>query len=344
MKRNEKIVGKSRDYVLIKYELGSDDHFEAYWNEASQTSFYLVSLKDGSRKILKKGISNLGEKLQFSPTGKWIIFYDFKSGNYFSYEIATGMVRSITGCVANSWIDLDNDEPEPQLPDRLVKWLENDDAVLINDGYDIWLIDPSGCKIPVNLTNAYGRKHRIKFDVLNDDASLNNFSVQKGSLILFKAINTINKDWGFYSKALGTTGNPAILSMGPYIYGLWAGQNNYNYPPIKAKNAGVYLVLRSNESEAPNYFLTTDFKTFEQLSNVQPQKNYNWDTTKLHRWESLDGTSLQGILYKPENFDSTKKIPEFFLLRKSVQTEWIHISGLRPPRKNYIPLFEVTVI
>jgi dipeptidyl aminopeptidase/acylaminoacyl peptidase len=35
-------------------------------------------------------------------------------------------------------------------------------------------------------------------------------------------------------------------------------------------------------------------------------------TTELHHWKSPDGKLLQGILYKPENFDSTKKYPLIF--------------------------------
>jgi dipeptidyl aminopeptidase/acylaminoacyl peptidase len=59
-------------------------------------------------------------------------------------------------------------------------------------------------------------------------------------------------------------------------------------------------------SEAPNFFLTHDFKRFNKLSDVRPQKGYNWMTSELHEWTMFDGKKSQGILYKPENFDPHK--------------------------------------
>jgi len=38
-------------------------------------------------------------------------------------------------------------------------------------------------------------------------------------------------------------------------------------------------------------------------------RNYLWGTVELVKWTSSDGVPLQGLLYKPENFDPTKKYP-----------------------------------
>src|SRR4029079_525304 len=43
--------------------------------------------------------------------------------------------------------------------------------------------------------------------------------------------------------------------------------------------------------------------------NYQPQKGYQWFTEELCSFKHMDGKAGQGILYKPENFDSTKKYP-----------------------------------
>jgi dipeptidyl aminopeptidase/acylaminoacyl peptidase len=100
--------------------------------------------------------------------------------------------------------------------------------------------------------------------------------------------------------------------MGPYVYDIPGNPyvpDNCKFTPIKAQGAEVYLVERMKATEAPNYFITTDFKKFKPLSDVQPQNRYNWLTSELVSWKGLDGRRLQGILYKPENFDSTKKYP-----------------------------------
>src|SRR5690606_15624861 len=47
-----------------------------------------------------------------------------------------------------------------------------------------------------------------------------------------------------------------------------------------------------------------------KISDLNSQKaEYLWGSAELVEWRSLDGVPLQGILYKPENFDPNKKYP-----------------------------------
>jgi dipeptidyl aminopeptidase/acylaminoacyl peptidase len=80
----------------------------------------------------------------------------------------------------------------------------------------------------------------------------------------------------------------------------------------KASNVDAFLVRKMKVSQCPNYFLTKDFKKFEQLTNVNPEKEYNWLFSELINYKTLTGRWTQGILYKPENFDLTKKYPIIF--------------------------------
>ncbi|HJT75265.1 MAG TPA: prolyl oligopeptidase family serine peptidase, partial [Chitinophaga sp.] len=75
------------------------------------------------------------------------------------------------------------------------------------------------------------------------------------------------------------------------------------YKPVKARDTTVYLVQRMNAGSAPNLFITTDFISFKPITNFQPQHPYNWLTVELTK---------EGLLYKPENFDSTKHYPVIF--------------------------------
>jgi dipeptidyl aminopeptidase/acylaminoacyl peptidase len=48
----------------------------------------------------------------------------------------------------------------------------------------------------------------------------------------------------------------------------------------------------------------------KKLSVTNPQQSkYNWGTAELVEWMSFDRQKLQGILYKPENFEPSKKYP-----------------------------------
>jgi hypothetical protein len=307
---NERIMTIGNEFALIIHELGSRGQFEAYWNAQAEFSYSLESLTDGQRKLLRDKVKSYDGGVSISPNWKWAVYYDFNTNDFFSINIETGRRINVTKHCPTSWIKSENAYPMPSLTGWPI-WVDNDRFLLLYDNYDVWKIDPTGEKIPENLTNGYGKKYHIKFEVLNND-ELQERNNSFHSYLLLKAFNKDNKETGFFKKNLGISGNPERLFMGPYVFGQWNGYGSYNYPPIKAKDTNAYIVIRMKDDEAPNYFFTNDFKIFNAISDLQPQKFYNWYTTELHTWKSLDGSILQGILYKPQNFDSTKKYPLIF--------------------------------
>jgi dipeptidyl aminopeptidase/acylaminoacyl peptidase len=136
--------------------------------------------------------------------------------------------------------------------------------------------------------------------------------------LLMVAFCPANKYNGFYLKKLNRKGNPELLSMGPYTFNhkmsslFFSQELDDGMIPLKAADANVWIVKRMNACEAPNFFLTSDFKSYKALTYLQPQKAYNWLTTELVTWKQLDGKKCQGVLYKPEDFDPRKKYPVIF--------------------------------
>jgi len=312
--KDESIIERSDSFVLIMHKLGNYGIFEAGWNSAAQLSYWLVSTRDGSRKLVKDHIVNPQGGVGLSPGGRWIIYYDFGRRNYFSYEVATGITRNITKGSHTVWTDEDNDNPEVKLAwvPWQKTWLWRDGDLLINDSYDIWRVDPAGIRPPMNLTNGYGRRRRIKFNWMDEGSRSQDAILRMGSPLLLSAFNTITKDRGFYRKTLDAGGDPDSCLMGPFVFGEWDGYGTYNYPPMKAKESNVYLMFRMSAVEAPNYWVTRDCKHFIALTDVQPQKHYNWMRTQLIHWKTLDSSLSSGILYMPENFDPQKKYPLIF--------------------------------
>jgi dipeptidyl aminopeptidase/acylaminoacyl peptidase len=52
------------------------------------------------------------------------------------------------------------------------------------------------------------------------------------------------------------------------------------------------------------------FASSKQISTANPQQSdYSWGTAELMTWTSLDGDELEGLLFKPENFDPNRKYP-----------------------------------
>ncbi|PSL24148.1 alpha/beta hydrolase family protein [Chitinophaga ginsengisoli] len=301
------------EVILLTHTTGNAGNGESNWNVAARKSWYLVFVKNG----LRKHITVLNDYLavNISPAGKYLLYYDPAQKNYFSYEIATGTIRNITQGIAVSWSGYySNDFPDASSEARgIAGWLQQDATVLIYDQRDIWQIDPLCIKPPVNLTNGYGRLHNTIFYLaLENDAGE---ALTNNEPLILTAFNLDNKHNGFYSKALNKKGDPDSLTVGPYIYSIT--NNPYlpagtGFSPLKALNTTTYIVKRMSAAESPNYFSTTNFRTFTRLSDLHPEKGYNWYTTTLHTFQTLDGQTTQGILYKPENFDPNKRYPLIF--------------------------------
>jgi len=69
-------------------------------------------------------------------------------------------------------------------------------------------------------------------------------------------------------------------------------------------------VRRVNSCPVRRAKLGPSLTSLTKISDANPwQKEYNWGTAELVTWTSMDGVPLQGILYKPENFDPSRKYP-----------------------------------
>jgi len=289
------------NYLLV----GKGGGPEFWWQETARPSMWLVSMKDMNRKLIKERIAyaydwDMSLEFYLSPKEQFVIYYDPFEKGYFCYEIKSGLTKNITSDISVSWRN-ENDEkwasPWFGFPFGIAGWVDEDQALLIYDKYDIWKVDPRGIHKPINITNGYGRTNHIRFRLTGRGGDLRKISPH--SRLLLTAFDTASKYNGFYYKKLDRGGDPELLTMGPYIF----------RDPIKAKDADTWIVMRESAKESPNYYATSNFKKFLPMSSVEPEKKYNWLTSELVNWELPDGSTSQGILYKPEDFDPARKYP-----------------------------------
>jgi dipeptidyl aminopeptidase/acylaminoacyl peptidase len=109
------------------------------------------------------------------------------------------------------------------------------------------------------------------------------------------------RDSGFFSLAHFEGGQPERLRMGPK-----------NYRTLgKAKDADVIMLTATSFHNQPDIQITdSSFRELRQVTDENPQqKELLWGTGELIRFRSADGVELQAALYKPENFDPSKKYP-----------------------------------
>lgn len=284
-----------------KYGLATDNRKDAVanqWQGYSLVDVYLVDLKTGQKELLfeqKRG------PFMLSHHGNFVYWFDRENGKYFAYEIATKNTVELTKDINDQLVNLEYDNPDSKPAYGLATWYANDEFVLINSQYDVWKVDPKGKVAPENITEGYGKANKTELRWIRFDR--NNNPTSKDTELYFRTFNKLTKYAGVAVKTFGKKPKFTLL-MEDKISGVNV---------TKAQSANQYMVVYGSVTESPNLYISKDLKTYTKLSeyNLQ-QKDYIWHTTELVKWNMFDGKEAEGILYKPENFDSTKQYPVIF--------------------------------
>jgi len=170
--------------------------------------------------------------------------------------------------------------------------------MLVNDRYDIWLVDPQAKEKPVNLT-LDGRAKKITYRYRSSEGESD--SLDLSQMLLLTGFSNLTKADGYYSITWGEHREPQLLYTGNFMLS----------PPVKAKKSNNYIFTKESFTEFPDiHYSDCNFKKPVRVSDANPQqKNYIWGTAELVKWTSNDGIELEGVIYKPENFDPAKKYP-----------------------------------
>ena len=298
------------DFVLV----GNDKPYriESQWNANRLTDIYVVNVNDGSRRLVMEKVCFGATSI--SPDGQWVIMYDKNSGHWFQYTIATGEFKNLTESLGVAFHDEDHDTPNLPSPAGQAIWFEDNSAFVIGDRYDYWMFDPKGIEAPKMFTDSYGRNNNVRLSMVSliedperpQAVGRPTAVIKKGEAQFFTTFNFKTKETGLVVKDLSKKKAVTTkLVEGPYIF------SNFAYSKAGKGKKEAFIYARGNYEEGNNAFVTYDnFKTQKQLSDINPQqKEYNWGTVELVNWQTADDIYCEGLLYKPENLDTTKKYP-----------------------------------
>ncbi len=288
----------------------------AHWKDPF--SLKLLSLVDGKVVIIRD--SQFVQLFVLSPDERFVVWFDPALLAYYNYEISTGTIRKIGNSIPVKLYDevSVNMGRSDMAAYGLCGWSLKDHSVYLYDKFDIWKVDLFDIDKPVNVTNGYGRLNSLVLGRIDLERVGENINLDNVDRILLSEYNVNTKDNAIAVFDKDFKSRSKDIAVGPYSYCIVrTGVKAYDmkadgFPPIKARGCEKYLVRRMNASEFPNVFLTSDFRNFEQLSFLIPDKKYNWMMSKLISWKKFDGLQAQGILYLPEDFDSTKRYPVLF--------------------------------
>jgi dipeptidyl aminopeptidase/acylaminoacyl peptidase len=274
---------------------GEPYNIESMWGEGGN-DIHVVDPSTGTRRQVATKISG---NAQISTGGKFIIWFD--TAAWYTYNVATGKTTNITAAAPSVHFEQETNST-PSVPNAwgIAGWTRDDRSVLVNDRFDIWELDPTGTKPPVVLTDSLGRRENMTLRLLNLGRDEDERFIDVSETAWLSAFDEDTKASGFYRAKLDARRRPEQVTMGDLRYG----------NPSKADDADVYMVTRGTFVDFPNLHVGPSLTNLTQVSDANPwQKEYNWGTVELVTWISMDGVPRQGLLYKPEDFDPSKKYP-----------------------------------
>lgn len=268
---------------------------EQMWEGRSRYDIYTINMETGDRKQIKEAANT---NMRLSPKGSYAYWYCVQDSSWYTYSIGNGKEYRLTTPATFAAWDEDNDVPDFPSPHGLAGWTADDRNILLYDRYDIWKFDPMAEVAPVNLT-INGRKEQLSYRLIQLDKEDKFIDTKKSQLLL--AFNEKTKGSGYYNASLSTPAVPKTLLAGNFML----------KTPVKAKNADAVIYTSETFEQYPDIRLSDlSFKKSIQLTHGGDQQNkLNWGTAELVSWISLDGVPLEGVVYKPADFDLAKKYP-----------------------------------
>jgi dienelactone hydrolase len=310
---NARLLNRSyfNHYLLAVIRPCSD---RGYYDTADRPKIAIISAENGNALFIKKILPTSQPSL--SPDEHFLLWFDSDSLHFFSYDIQAHTLRNVSKLVPSALYDEEavvtgnrNASFEVGAWDTLHR------AVYLYDKYDLWKVSLDGSNLPVNLTNGYGRKNRIVFGIPEPPYTSQHPVLTAKEPLVLSGYDPRTKDNGFWNLDPLHHSDPKAYVMEPYCYFITrtGSIGNIAYAKgnifLKARHAPCYLVQKMSAEEYPNLYFTQNFRNYRPLSDLHPERAYHWFHARLLTWTMSDGRLSQGILYLPEQFDSTKKYP-----------------------------------
>jgi dipeptidyl aminopeptidase/acylaminoacyl peptidase len=265
-----------------------------HWDWNPKADVFLIDDRNGSIKTVREKLEG---NARVSPEGKYIYWFSNPDTAWFAYDIAKGQTTRLTSNTKVNFADEQDDHPDFPNPYGLAGWTKGDASVLVYDRYDLWEVFPETPQNLRKLTNGRTEKRRYRYVRLDPEAR----NIDTAQPLLLSTFNETTKQQG-YSRLSANNG---------VVTKFYEGDFKTGFSVLKPKNADQLFFTKETFRDYPDWYTADpDFKTVTKITNTNPQQAaYQWGNVELVNWLAGDGTPLQGLLYKPDNFDPAKKYP-----------------------------------
>ena len=273
----------------VKYDVSRS------WESPGFYDSYLVDLGTGEATLILEAVRGTAS---LSPGGRFLSWWDPDQEKYFAMSTADQTTVDLSEDIPTSLANELHDTPAPPRSYRTAGWLDDDEALLLYDRFDIWQVDPTGREPTRCLTNGEGRADGVRYRYVRLDDEER--SIDPDEPLMLSAFNERTKASG-YSRLDPSTGEiTPLLALDERVGGL-----------RKAQQGDTLLLTRQSFRRFPDLWATTI--AFEELSRISlanpQQRDYLWGSAELVHYETTEGQPLDGLLFKPDDFDPDEKYP-----------------------------------
>jgi dipeptidyl aminopeptidase/acylaminoacyl peptidase len=271
---------------------------ERTWEFPWKNDIYIIHHQSGESELIAEGVAY---NTSLSPSENYFVYYNGADSNWYSIDLETKQKKNLTERVSATFAEDNNGNPFIPYSQGNSGWtmIDNHEYYLVNSIYDIWAVSPEKDVVPISITYGQGRSTETIYRLTRfDEDSL--YCELTDNLIHGK--NDTSKAESYWS--IKNQDGKFILSA--------EIESNHKYTFIeKADDTDKIIFRRMNFSTYPELEVSDlSFQNPIKITNTNPQQSqYNWGTVEQVKWTTYKGLTLNGLLYKPADFDSSKKYP-----------------------------------
>jgi dipeptidyl aminopeptidase/acylaminoacyl peptidase len=304
--RNDRLTQLENDTIKVDLDLRHTAPFllarnnnpyaiEAQWEAPSKSDYYRIDLSTGQTVLLGKGLGYGGD---LSADGRYFTYFLAEKQHWMLHDIdAHSHICMNCSRKDINWEEDLNGQPMTAGPVGFIGYSKSVKEVYIQSEFDIWTYDVMSKNLK-SLSKDMATKEKIELrfsNYIQDSAWIN---LAEGYFIGLRKSNKNELLYFFEDNELQLK-----TEYAQRISGL-----------LKAARVPQFLLRKMDVRTYPDlWFISSSFENILQLSAANPQQSqYNWASVETVKWKAYDGQELEGLLYKPEDYDPSRKYPLLF--------------------------------
>ena len=281
---------------------------------------YAINVSTGERKLIQAKVPGGGgggraggAGLNFSPDNGRYVYFD--TGDWKSYDFATGATKTITAGVPTQFWNTEDDhnQVKPAIGGALVGWTKDGANLYVRDNWDMWRLPTTAVGSAVNLT-MNGKTDQIRYQtrVLSDPRD-------RGIIDPTKPL--FMETYGEWTKKEGLAQIDA-LKGGTRTIAFEDAKVDYR----KARDGNTWVYARQTVVKYPDFYAADDLlKNERRLTDANPQqKDVAWTPgAKLIDYSCENGGGKhQAVLYLPAGYEQGKQYPMLTYIYEKLSQEY----------------------